>query len=44
MNPSAIPASVERSAARGVARRIRSAIGAQPSSINPEPRHATSPA
>ena len=44
MNVSAMPASVERSAARGVACRTRSANGAQTSSITPEPRHATRPA
>ena len=44
MNPSAMPASVESSAARGVARRIRSATSAPASSMSPEARQATRPA
>ncbi len=44
MKVRAIPASVDRSAARGVARRSRSATKAPPNSIRPEPRHATRPA
>ena len=41
MKPIAMPASVERSAARGVARRTTSATGARTSSIIPEASVAT---
>ena len=44
MNPSAMPASVESSAARGVALRTRSATIASASSITPEQNVAKSPA
>ena len=44
MKLSAMPASVERSAARGVALRTRSAIGAHASSMTPEQNVANSPA
>ena len=44
MNPSAMPASVDSSAARGVTRRTAAAAGARTSSIRPEAKHATSPA
>ena len=44
MKVSAMPASVESRAARGVERRIRSATKAPASSISPEPRQATRPA
>ena len=44
MNPSAMPASVESSAARGVALRTRSATGAHASSMTPEQKVANSPA
>ena len=44
MKPSAMPASVERSAARGVALRTRSATNAAASSMMPEQSVATSPA
>ena len=44
MKPSAMPASVESSAARGVALRTRSATNAPPSSMMPEANVASSPA
>ncbi len=43
MKPSAMPASVDRSAARGVARRMRSATSDPASSMTPAPKQATSP-
>jgi hypothetical protein len=43
MKPSAMPPSADKSAARGVARRSRSAKGAARSSIMPALRQATRP-
>ena len=44
MNPRAMPASVDSSAARGVTLRTRSATKAPANSISPEPSVASSPA
>ncbi len=44
MKPRAMPASVERSAARGVALRTRSATKAPALSMSPEPMQASNPA
>ena len=44
MNPSAMPARVESSAARGVALRMRSAMNAQATSMIPDTSVASNPA